>query len=268
MLGAGSLQLANYLYSSAPRDGTAMGIVTQTVAIEDALHSPGVRYKAAEFTAIGRATAILEVAVAGPSSKVKTIEEARRLEMPVAGTGAGSPSEGYPRLLNELAGTKFKVISGYSSSPQGLLAVERGEVDGSFTSWNTLKRTKQDWLRNHFITVLYQCALERHPDLPGTPTDVEQGLTEEARQILAFYTSSAAVGRSILAPPSIPAERVTVLRRAFDATIKDPEFLAELEKAKQEFQPASGEELQKLIEATASVPAHIVARTEAILRAK
>ena len=268
MLGAGSLQLANYLYSNAPRDGTALGIVTQTVAIEDALHSPGVRYKAAEFTAIGRATAILEVAVAGPSAKAKTVEEVKRIEMPVAGTGTGSPSEGYPRLLNELAGTKFKVISGYTSSPQGLLAVERGEVDGSFTSWNTLKRTKQDWLRSRFITVLYQCALERHVDLPDTPTDVELGLTPEGRQILTFYTSSAAVGRSILAPPGIPPERVKVLRAAFDATVKDPEFLAELEKAKQEFQPASGEELQKLIESTANVPAHIVERAEAILRAK
>jgi tripartite-type tricarboxylate transporter receptor subunit TctC len=227
-----------------------------------------VRYKAAEFTAIGRATAILEVAVAGPSAKAKTVEEVKRIEMPVAGTGTGSPSEGYPRLLNELAGTKFKVISGYTSSPQGLLAVERGEVDGSFTSWNTLKRTKQDWLRSRFITVLYQCALERHVDLPDTPTDVELGLTPEGRQILTFYTSSAAVGRSILAPPGIPPERVKVLRAAFDATVKDPEFLAELEKAKQEFQPASGEELQKLIESTANVPAHIVERAEAILRAK
>ena len=268
MLGAGSLQLANFLFSSAPRDGTAMGIVTQTVAIEDALHSPGVRYKAAEFTAIGRATAILEVAVAGPSAKAKSISEAKVIETPVAGTGAGSPSEGYPKLLNELAGTKFKVISGYTSSPQGLLAVERGEVDGSFTSWNTLKRTKQDWLRNHVISVLFQCALERHPDLPDTPTDIELGLTPEARQILTFYTSSAAVGRSILAPPGIPADRVKVLRTAFDATVKDPEFLAELEKAQQEFQPASGEELQKLIESTASVPAHIVEQTEAILRGK
>jgi tripartite-type tricarboxylate transporter receptor subunit TctC len=160
------------------------------------------------------------------------------------------------------------VISGYTSSPQGLLAVERGEVDGSFTSWNTLKRTKQDWLRDRFISVLYQCALERHPDLPDTPTDVELGMTPEAKQILAFYTSSAAIGRSILAPPGIPAERVKVLRAAFDATVKDPEFLAEIEKAQQEFQPASGEALQKLIESTASVPAAIVGRTEAILRGK
>jgi len=268
MAGAGSFQAANFLFAAAPRDGTAMGIITQTLAIEDALHSPAVHYKASEFTWIGRATAILEVALTGPTAKAKTIDDARRYETPVAGTGAGSPSEGYPKLLNVLAGTRFKVISGYSSSPQSMLAMERGEVDGAFTSWNTLKRTKQDWLRNHRINVLYQCALERHRDLPDVPTNVELGKTPEARQILAFYTSSAAVGRSIVAPPGMPTDRVKVLRTAFDAMVKDPEFLAEIERAQQEFQPASGEELQKLIQDTASVPAEIVERTGTILRSK
>ena len=268
MTGAGSLQLANFLFASAPRDGTAMGTVTQTVALEEALHSPGVRYKAAEFTWIGRATAILEITLIGKDAKVRTIEDAKRIDTPVAGTGAGSPSEGYPRLLNALAGTRFKVISGYPGSAQVMKALESGEVDGAFTSWNTLKRAQPDWLRDHKVTVLYQCALERHPDLPGVPTDVELGGSGEARQVLAFYTSSAAIGRSILAPPGIPAERVTGLRRAFDAAIRDPEFLAEIERAQQEFQPASGEELEMMIRSVADVPAAIVERTQAILRAK
>jgi tripartite-type tricarboxylate transporter receptor subunit TctC len=170
--------------------------------------------------------------------------------------------------MNALAGTKFKIISGYPGSTQGLLAVERGEVDGSFTSWNTLKRTKQDLLRDHLVNILYQCALDRHPELAGIPTDVELGQTEEARRILTFYTSGAAIGRSIVAPPGIPPDRVNILRRAFDATLKDPDFVSEIERSKQEFQPASGEELQKLIENVASAPPEIVARTEAILRAK
>jgi tripartite-type tricarboxylate transporter receptor subunit TctC len=268
MAGAGSLQLANFLFTTAPRDGTAMGTITQTVALEDALHSPGVRYKAAEFTWVGRATAILEVALAGPAAKAKRFADTRTYETPVAGTGAGSPSEGYPKLMNALAGSRFKVISGYPGSTQGMMAMEAGEVDGAFTSWNTLKRTKQDWLRQHLINVLYQCALERHPDLADVPTDVELGATPEARQILAFYTSSAMVGRSIVAPPGIPADRVNLLRRAFDEMLKDPEMLAEIERAHQEFQPASGEELQKLIEETANAPRDVVERTEAILRGK
>ena len=268
MLGAGSMQLANFLFASAPRDGTAMGTITQTVALEEALHSPAVRYKAAEFTWVGRATAILEVQLTGKDAKAKNIEGARQYETPLAGTGTGSPSEGYPRLMNALAGTKFKIISGYPGSTQALLAVERGEMDGSFTSWNTLKRTKQDLLRDHLINILYQCALERHPELADIPTDVELGQTEEAKKILTFYTSSAAIGRSIVAPPGIPPDRVNILRRAFDATLKDPEFVSEIERSKQEFQPATGEELQKLIAAAAGAPPEIVARTEAILRGK
>ena len=269
MTGAGSLQLANFLFTTAPRDGTAMGTVTQTVALEEALHSPGVRYKAAEFTWIGRATAMLEVAMIRGDAKARTIDGVKQYVTPVAGTGAGSPSEGYPRLLNALAGTKFKIISGYPGSSQVSLALEAGEVDGAFTSWNTLKRTKPDWLLNYAVGILYQCALERHPDLADIPTDVELGPTEEARKILAFYTSGAAVGRSILAPPSIPADRVEILRRAFDAAIKDPELLAGIERAQQEFQPASGEELQKLIESAGDRSAReIVEQTETILRSR
>src|SRR5262249_38259524 len=190
----------------------------------------------------------------------KTIADARKYDTPVSGTGAGSPSEGYPKLMNALAGTRFRIISGYTGSTRTMLALEAGEVDGAFTSWNTLRRTQSDWLRNHFVNILYQCALERHPDLPDVPTDVELAESEEGRRILAFYTSSAEIGRSILAPPGIPAERMNVLRRAFDAAIRDPEFRAEIERGHQEFQPASGEQLQKLIDEVPSAPRETVER--------
>jgi tripartite-type tricarboxylate transporter receptor subunit TctC len=268
MPGAGSFQAANFLYNAAPKDGTAMGIVTQTLALEEALHTPGVQYKSAEFTWIGRMTAILEVTLTWKTSKAKTIEDAMRYEIPVGATGSGSPSEGYPKLLNALAGTKFKIISGYPGSTQAMMAVERGEVDGALTSWNTLKRTKQDWLANRDINVLVQYALARHPDLPDVPTIVELGKTPTDKQALAFYASGAAVGRSLLATPGIPADRVKLLRAGFDAMLKDAEFLAEIEKTKLEFQPASGDEAQKLIRDTASAPRAIIERTQAILRGR
>ena len=138
MQGAGSLQAANFLFAQAPKDGTAWGVVTQTLALEEALRSPGAHYKAAEFTWLGRMTSILEVHFTWKTSKAKTLEDTRQHEIPVAGTGAGSPSEGYPKLLNALAGTKFKIISGHPGSTQGMLAMERGEVDGGLTSWNTI----------------------------------------------------------------------------------------------------------------------------------
>jgi tripartite-type tricarboxylate transporter receptor subunit TctC len=128
---------------------------------------------------------------------------------------------------------------------------------------NTLKRTKQDWLRIIGSMFFTSARLNWHPDLPDVPTNVELGNTPEARQILAFYTSSAAVGRSIVAPPGMPTDRVKVLRTAFDAMVKDPEFLAEIERAQQEFQPASGEELQKS-SGYGQRTAEIVERTGAI----
>jgi tripartite-type tricarboxylate transporter receptor subunit TctC len=268
MQGAGSLQAANFLFAQAPKDGTAWGVVTQTLALEEALRSPGAHYKAVEFTWLGRMTSILEVHFTWKTSKSKTIDDARQHETLVAGTGAGSPSEGYPKLLNALAGTKFKIISGYPGSTQGMLAMERGEVDGGLTSWNTLKRTQQDWIQNKDINVLVQYALERHRELPDVPTLLDAVNTPEARAIMAFYVSGAEVGRSLLAPPGIPADRVNVLRAAFGSMLKDPEFLAEIEKSGQEFQPASGEQVQRLIAQAASAPRDIVERTEAILRTK
>jgi tripartite-type tricarboxylate transporter receptor subunit TctC len=268
MQGAGSLQAANFLYAQAPKDGTAWGVVTQTLALEEALRSPGAHYKAAEFTWIGRMTSILEVHFTWKTSLGKTIEDARQHEIPVAGTGTGSPSEGYPKLLNALAGTRFKIISGYPGSTQGMLAMERGEVDGGLTSWNTLKRTKPAWLANRDVNILVQHANERHPDLRDVPTLLELARTPEGRQALAFYVSGAELGRSLLAPPDLPADRVTVLRTAFDAMLRDGEFLAEIEKSGQEFQPASGAQVQRLIEEVASAPREVVERTEAILRAK
>jgi tripartite-type tricarboxylate transporter receptor subunit TctC len=266
MPGGGSFQAANFLYALAPRDGTAMGTVSETIAIDDAMHSPGVQFKAAEFNWIGRLSAVIEVTFTWKTSKAKTIDDARHHEIPVAGTGPGSPSEGFPKLLNAFTGTRFKIISGYPGSNQGMMAMERGEVDGGFTSWNTLKRTKQEWIANHDINLLVQYALERSPDLSDVPNVVETGLTPEGREALAFFASGGAVGRSIIAPPGMPAERVTILRRAFDATLKDPDFVAEIEKSGSEFQPAPGEALQKIAVDTANAPRAVIERTEAVLR--
>lgn len=268
MPGAGSFQAANFLYAVAPKDGTAMGMFTQVSAIEEKLQSPGVQYKTAEFNWIGRMSAILEVHFTWKTSKAKTMADAMQHEIPLAGTGAGSPSEGYPKLLNALVGTKFKVISGYPGSTQGMMAMERGEVDGGLTSWNTLNRTKQDWLRNHDINLLVQYAPARHSELPDVPTVIEIAKTPEAKQVLAFFISSAQIGRSIAAPPGVPADRVQLLRAAFDAMLKDPEFRAEIEKTGLEFQPAAGEDVQKLIAETARVPNEIAERTQTILRSR
>jgi tripartite-type tricarboxylate transporter receptor subunit TctC len=268
MLGAGSLQAANYLYAVAPKDGTALGVVTQTLMLEEAMRTPAVRYKAMEFNWIGRMTAVLETVISSQSAKAKTIYDVRQYETNMAGTGAGSPSEGYPRLLNAFASTKFKVIAGYPGASNAMMALDAGEIDAVEISWNTIVRTRQDWLQNHKINVLVQAVPERSPDLPAVPTLVELGNTPDDKKALAFYTSSSAVGRAMIATPGIPADRVKALRDAFNATQQDPEFLAEIGKSQLEFNPAPGQFLQDLTQAVAATPRDIVVRTSEALRSR
>jgi tripartite-type tricarboxylate transporter receptor subunit TctC len=265
MPGAGSLTLANWMFRIAPKDGTAIGIVSQTVAIDEALKSPGIQYKANEFNWIGRGTSNVEITVAWHTAKAKKIQDALIYDVPLASTGAGSPSESYHKLLNGALGMRFKLIGPYPGSMDGLLAMERGETDAAFTSWNTLKTAKHDWVADKKVNVLVQYALKRLPDL-DVPTMVELGKTPEDKQMFAFEVSGGEVGRSFLAPPGVPAERVAALRKAFDATVKDPELLAEVAKAKLDFHPGTGEELQKTIAATASVSPAVIARIQGFLK--
>jgi len=264
MPGAGSFTAANYLYARAPRDGTALGIVSQTVAIEEALGTSGVQYKVSQFNWMGRATSVNEVSLTFHRSNTKTIRDAIARETTMASTGAGSPSETYLKLLNAVAATKFKLVGPYPASNDAMLAMERGEVDGAFTSYNTLKVSRQDWLREKKINILVQYG-ERSADLPDVPFAVDLAKTEEDRQLMAFYVSSEQIGRAFLAPPEIPADRVATLRKASDETMQDPQLLAEIDQSHSEFSPLSGAKLQRLVAATADVPPTLIARIRSII---
>jgi len=268
MPGAGSMRAANYLFNTAPRDGTALGILSSSIAIEEALGTPNIQYKAAEFGWIGRVSMILQVLSTLDPAKAKTIDDVRTIETVMASTGSASPSMGYPLLLNGLLGTKFKVITGFSSSAETMLAMERGEVDGSLPSWNTVKRTKPDWISDKKIHPLVQFAFTRSPDLPDTPTSVELGDTPQDRAVLEFYTSGEEFGRSILAPPGLDPERLAILRSAFQQMLKDEQFLEEVKKARLEFNPLAGEKLQQIAAATVNASPETIERTRKILGRK
>jgi tripartite-type tricarboxylate transporter receptor subunit TctC len=268
MPGAGGLTATNYMYKAAPKDGTALAIITQNIAIEEALKNKAVQYRSNEFNWIGRATSNIEVHVLSTKSKGHTIEGARLHETPVASTGPGSPSDSYPRLLNATLGTKFKVIRGFQGSTAGLLAVERGEMDGALTSWNTMKGTRMSWLKEGRVVLPVQYVLRRSPELPDVPTPLELAKNEEDRKLLAFAISSAEIGRSFLAPPGVPADRVKALRAAFDAMVKDPEVLAEVKKANLDFDTATGEELAKIVADTLAVDQAIIDRMRKITTAE
>jgi tripartite-type tricarboxylate transporter receptor subunit TctC len=264
MPGAGGFTAANYLYARAARDGTALGIVSQTLAIEEALGTPGVQYKASKFNWIGRATSVNEVSFTFHTSNTKTIEDAVARKPTMASTGAGSPSETYLKLLNSVAATKFKLVGPYPASNDSMLAMERGEVDGAFTSYNTLKVAHQDWLRDKKINILVQYG-EHAAELPDVPFAVDLAKTDEDRALMAFYVSSEQIGRAFLAPPEVLPDRVATLRKAYDETMQDPQFLSEIEKSRSEFNPLSGEKLQKLVASASEVSPAIVARIRQIL---
>ncbi len=266
MQGAGSFRAANYLFSVAPKDGSAIGTVSQAIALEEMLGTQGIMFKSAEFTWIGRSTNITELIMTWHTSKTRTFKDALQRETPTASTGPGSPSEGWPRLLNGLAGAKFKIIGGYQASANALLAMERGEVDASFTSWDTLTGSKPEWLENKRVNILVQFNRKRLPGLPDTPSVIELANSDEDRRILDFYVTGAEVGRSFIAPPGLPPERTRTLRAAFmKMSQDDPEYRAELDRAKAPVNAMPGEELQQMIVDIMKTPPALVERMRKIL---
>ena len=257
MPGAGSLKAANYLYEVAPRDGTALGVVVESTALEQALANPAAQYDAAKFTYVGRVATSNNIFMMWHSAKVQSIEDAKRSAAAMAGTGPGSIAETIPKLLNAFLGTKFKLISGYPASTEAMLAMERGEVDGSSSSWAAVKVAKQDWLREKKIKIILQTTPQRIPELPDTPSLGEIGTTAEDRQVFALYASGSAIGRSLIGPPGIAAARVQALREGFDAMVKDAEFVADVRKIDIELDPLPGAAVAQLVAQTLDVPAAV-----------
>lgn len=264
MPGVAGLRAAAYVYEVAARDGTVLGMVAQTIALADKLGTPGIRYKASEFNWIGRVTSSVEILISWHTSKVKSVADAKAVSAPFAGTSPGAAAHDYPLVLNNVVGTKFKIIGGYQSASPMMLAMERGETEGAFTSWNTIKTARQEWLRNKTINIIVQFTEARHPDLPDVPNMVELGNSDEDKRILALYASGAIVGRSLIAPPGVPQERVAALRAGFDAMLKDKEFLAEIDRTHAEFDPMPGTELQKLVAGFDNLPAAIIERARKV----
>ncbi len=247
MPGAAGFRALGFLYSAAPKDGTAIGITTQQIAIADKLGMQGVQYEAGKFNYIGRITSSVEIGLFWHTSKVKSLEDARQHSVPVSATAPGSSAYDYWKILNTIGGAKLKIIGGYQSATPMLLAMERGETEGAFTSWNTLKVRRNELLRDKLVNVVMQFTTTRHPDLKDVPALVEAGRTEEDRQILALYASGGDIGRAFIAPPGVNAEIVALLRRGFDAMLQDKQFQAEIEKTNAEFDPMSGEKLQEFV---------------------
>jgi tripartite-type tricarboxylate transporter receptor subunit TctC len=263
MPGAGSFLAVNQVFNVLPKDGTVVAIGAPTMALDEKLGSQGVRFKTAELNWIGRVDSLINMVFMWKTSPVKTFADAQKIESTLSGTGAGSTVSIYPTVMNNVFATKFKLIMGYRGSNEAMLAVERGEVEGHSTSWTALKVAHPDWIENKSVTLLVQFAITRHRDLPDLPTAVDLARNDEERAILRTIMNASEVGTAFFTTPGVPADRLAALRRAFDATMKDPEFLAETQKIKLGVSPITGEELQKLVAEVSNLPPDLLEKVRA-----
>jgi tripartite-type tricarboxylate transporter receptor subunit TctC len=261
MPGAGGLRGANYLYNVAAKDGTVMGVVSQTVAVGQVLATtPGIQYDAPKYTWVGRINANVEVDHAWHASGVKNIQDVMARETIAAGTGPTSSSVVMRRLMNELIGTRYKIVTGFQGPTSAQLAFERGEVDAIVKPWSSIKSGTPEWLRDKKIHLLVQFTQTRHRELQDVPAIVDLARDDEQRQILSLFAGGSPLGTALLAPPGVPDATVTALRRAFDAAMRDPALLAEVTKARVDIEPITGEDLQRVVAETFNIRADVLAR--------
>ena len=268
MPGAGSFLAANQMYNTLPKDGTSIAIGAPTLTLDEKLGTSGVRFKTAEFNWIGRVDSLINIVFTWKTTKVKTFAEALKTEVSLSGTGAGSTVSIFPTVMNNVFGTKFKLIMGYRGSNEAMLAVERGEVEGHSTSWTAVHVAHPSWYPDKSITILVQFALKRHPNLPDIPTAVELARNDEERKILTAIMATTEIGSAFFTTPEVPADRVAALRRAFDAAMKDPELLAEAQKLQIGVSPVTGEELQKLVVSVSDLPPDLLEKVRTAYTAK
>jgi tripartite-type tricarboxylate transporter receptor subunit TctC len=259
MAGGGGIKAANYVATVAPKDGTILTIVSQGLAVDQALGlTSGLQADLRDFHWVGNMSSANQVTVTWHTSPTQTLEDAKRRETVIGTTGAGSISTQLPAVYNNILGTKLKLVLGYPDGADINLAMERGEVEGRATNpWSSYKASNPRYVAEKLITPFIQVGMEKDPDLPNVPLMRDFAKNAEEQEILDFMSRSVSIGRPIATTPGVPAERVAALRKAFDDTLKDPEFLADAEKQRLEIQAMTGEQLAQLIKSVIETPAAI-----------
>ena len=266
MPGAGSLTLANWLSAAAARDGSVFGTIGRGIAFDPLLGTPGTKFTATEFGWLGSANDEVSVCAAWGKSGIAKFEDLYARPVFIGGTGAGADTDLFPKVMNNILGTKMKLVTGYPGGNDITLAMQRGEVEARCGwSWSSIKSGHLQWVKDGTIKLLVQLSLDKHPDLPNVPLIMDLVKTPEQRAIFRLVFARQVMGRPFLAPPGLPTERLALLRRAFAETMKDPAFLAEADKIKLEITPVDGEAVQKLVaEIYATAPEIVRKASEAV----
>jgi ABC-type phosphate/phosphonate transport system substrate-binding protein len=237
----------------------------QSLAVEQAMGDKQLDVDTTKFIYIGNPNADNNTTATWYTSGVKTIEDAKQKQVVMGATG-GSTSSQYPKAMNALLGTRFKIVIGYPGGNDINLAMEKGEVDGrGSNAWGAWKATRPDWLRDKKINILVQIGLTKAPDLPDVPLLIDLARNDEDRALLKLLSASSTIGRPIFTAPGVPLERVKALRDAFDTMVKDPAFLAEAEREHFDINPVAGVEMQKIVAEIVATPRPIADRLLAII---
>ena len=266
MPGGGGMNAANHIYNIAPKDGTALGIIVSAIALGPLTGASGARFDPQKLTWVGTPTAQTYVCIAMAKAQVKTFEDLLAYELIVGTSGVGSGPYIYPKGVNGLLGTKFKLVSGFPFASNVLLALERNEVDGVCQPLESVITLRPDWIPDKKVNVLFLGGARPHAELKGVPFIVDLARTPEEKQAIEFLFAGNNLGRPFIAPPELPAERVKMLRDAFMATMNDPQFRADAARQKLDVQPENGENLSALIRNIYATPKPIVDRVTELIK--
>jgi tripartite-type tricarboxylate transporter receptor subunit TctC len=266
--GAGSLTMTNALYNTGPYDGTVMGASFNGMPTTPLLQPAGVRFDPVKLNWLGSTNRETQAMYVWHTAPAHALDDARAKETVMGAQAPGSTQFDYPVLANQMFGFKFKVVTGYESTPKIHLAMESGEVHGTIANWSTLKAINTNWITEKKIRILAQWALKKNPEIADVPLFLDLAQSDAERAALRLMLARLEYGRPFFLPPNVPAARLEALRRAFDATMKDPAYLSEADKLKIEVDPLSGEEVTALVEQVSRTPADTVARVRAAMENK
>ena len=267
MPGAGNVLAANFMYNVAAKDGTFIATIGQAAFLLQPLGDAGVRFDARYFYYLGSASADNSTIYAWHATGVKTIADATQRELLLGATGVGSGTTVYPIVMNNLLGTKFKIVAGYRTSREVDLAMARGEVGGrAGNNFQSLKASHPDWVREGKVVFLTQIGLERNQEFANVPLLMELAKTDEQRQIFRMFSVPVAIGRPFLTTPGVPADRAAALRKAFEETMRDPQFLAEGDKLNLDINPTPGARLSEIVGQLINTAPDTVTRAKEVSR--
>ncbi|MGE0652456.1 MAG: Bug family tripartite tricarboxylate transporter substrate binding protein [Alphaproteobacteria bacterium] len=261
MPGAGGIKAGNYLFNVAPKDGSVFGGIQNGVPFEPLFRRKEARFDPLKFNWLGTPNSEVGMLLVWHTVPVKTLEDATKRETLMGSSGAASTPSFYARILNEVFGTRLKLITGYPGQTEAFLAMERGELEGyPSTFWSSLKATRPDWIKEQKVRLLVQYGQKPHPELPDVPVARDLAKSADDKALLDLAMAPLVLGRPYLAPPEVPMDRVAALRAAMKATFAAAAFRAEAKKLRLEVDPQTGEEMTELLRTTYAAPKPVVER--------